>query len=141
MAETPARKPLPRPLPTPCHTTKPFWEAARQGKLALQYDPLAKRYQFWPRPISVITGQQNLEWRVVSGLGHVYSYTITHVPAAGFEGKTPYIVALIELDEGVRMIANMINVRPEGMNIGMRVKVDFEKLSDEINFFAFEPTE
>ncbi len=141
MAETPARKPLPRPLPIPCRTTKPFWEAAWQGQLALQYDPVAERYQFWPRPSSVVTGQQNLEWRVVSGLGRVYSYTITHVPAAGFEGKTPYPVALIELDEGVRMIAKMINVRPEGMTIGMRVKVAFEKLSDEINFFAFEPAE
>lgn len=129
----------PRPIPRPSLTSKPFWDAAKQGKLALQYDPVAQRYQFWPRACSVATGQLNLEWRNVSGRGKVYSYTVTHVPTAGFEDKGPYVVGLIELDEGVRIIANIINTKPEDVKIGSPVKVVFEKLSDEYNYFAFEP--
>ncbi|HUZ74437.1 MAG TPA: Zn-ribbon domain-containing OB-fold protein [Stellaceae bacterium] len=137
MSESSARKP--RPLPVPTRTTEFFWDAAKAGKLALQYDPVAKRYQFWPRAISVATGQQNLEWRIVSGLGRIYSFTVTHVPTQGFEDRGPYPVALVELDEGVRIIANLVNVDPAAVTIGMRVKVAFEKLAPDINYFAFEP--
>lgn len=129
----------PRPMPSPTQTTKFFWDSAKQGKLALQYDPVAKVYQFWPRSISVKTGKRNLEWRTVSGRGKVYSYTITYVATAGFEDKVPYAIGLIELDEGVRIIGNMINVKPEEMKVGMPVKVAFERLSDDINYFCFEP--
>jgi uncharacterized protein len=138
MAET--RAPKKRPVPQPTLTTAPFWAAAKEKKLALQYDPVAKRYQFWPRAISVVTGQQNLEWRNVSGLGHVYSYTVTHVPTAGFEDKGPYLVGLIELDEGVRIIANLINLAADKVKIGQRVKLAWEKIED-VNYFAFEPAE
>ncbi len=128
-----------RPLPVPTRTTKFFWEAAKAGKLALQYDPVAKQYQFWPRAISVATGQQNLEWRIVSGLGRIYSFTVTHVPTPGFEDRGPYPVALVELDEGVRIIANLVNVDPAALAIGQRVKVAFEKLGPDADYFAFEP--
>ncbi len=129
----------PRPLPVPSATTKFFWEAARRGKLALQYDPVAKQYQFWPRTISVATGRQNLEWREVSGLGQLYSYTVTHVPTPGFEDRGAYPIGLVELDEGVRIIANLVNVDPAALKIGMRLKVAFEKIAPDMNYFAFEP--
>ena len=136
MADAPTK---PRPLPRPTLTSKPFWQAAKEGKLMLQWDPGAKQYQFYPRATSVVTGERNLEWHTVSGLGHVHSFTITHVATPGFEDKVPYPVGLIELDEKVRIIANLINVKPDAVTIGMRVKVAFEKLSDEISYFAFEP--
>ncbi len=136
MNKTPAKT---RPAPLPSRTTQFFWDAAREGKLALQYDPVAERYQFWPRAISVVTGRRNLEWRTVSGRGHVYSYTVTHVPAPGFEDRVPDVVGLIELEEGVRILANMINVEPADMKTGMPVKVAFEKITDDVDYFAFEP--
>jgi uncharacterized protein len=129
----------PRPLPVPSVTSKFFWDAAKDGKLALQYDPVAQQYQFWPRAISVVTGQQNLEWRVVSGLGRLYSFTVTHVPTPGFEDRGPYPVGLVELDEGVRIIANLVKVDPAAIKIGMRVKVAFEQIAPDMNYFAFEP--
>jgi uncharacterized OB-fold protein len=137
MTDTRAKKP--RPLPVPSVTSQPFWDAAKAGKLALQYDPVARQYQFWPRAISVVTGQQNLEWRIASGLGRVYSYTVTHVPTPGFEDRVPYPVALVDLDEGVRIIANLVNVDPAAIAIGMRVKVAFEKIAPDVNYFCFEP--
>ena len=132
-------QPRPRPLPRPTPTTKFFWDSAKEGKLALQYDPTSRRYQFWPRANSVKTGRRNLEWRVVSGKGTVYSYTITYVPTAGFQDRVPYVVGLIELDEKVRIIGNVVNIKPDDVKIGMRVRVTFEKLSDDISYFAFEP--
>lgn len=131
--------PKPRPIPKPTAGTKYFWDAAKRGKLALQYDPDSNSYQFWPRTISAKTGKRNLEWRETSGKGFVYSFTVTHVPATGFDGKTPYVVGLIELDEKVRIIANVLNVKPEDVKVGMRVKVMFEKMNDDISYFAFEP--
>ena len=137
MAQAPQKKP--RHIPRPPLSNKPFWEAAKHGKLVLQYDPEAKRYQFWPRAISVASGKQNLEWREASGKGKLYSYTVTHVPVAGFEDKVPYVIGLIELDEGVRIMGNMPNVKPDQVKIGMPVKVGFEKLSDDISYFYFDP--
>ena len=136
---TVVREKRPRPVPRPTQTTKFFWDSAKQGKLALQYDPTSKQYQFWPRSISVKTGKRNLEGRTVSGKGTIYSYTTTYVPTPGFEDKVPYAIGLIELDEGVRIIGNLINVDPENVQIGMKVKVAFEKLTDDIDYFCFEP--
>lgn len=136
MADT---KTQPRPVPKPTPTTQAFWEGAKNGKLMLQYDPTARKYQFWPRANSVRTGKRNLRWQETSGEGKLYSYTVTHVPTAGFEDRVPYVIGLIELDEGVRIVGNLINVSPDDVAIDMRVKVAWEKLTDDVTYFAFEP--
>ncbi|MGE0746744.1 MAG: Zn-ribbon domain-containing OB-fold protein [Rhodospirillales bacterium] len=129
----------PRPLPQQTETTRPFWAAAKNGKLMLQYDPDAKAYQFYPRMGSVVTGKRNLEWREASGKGSVFSYTDTLVPSAGFEDKAPYALVMVDLDEGVRILANYMNYKPEDLKIGRRVKVCWDKLNDDVTYFAFEP--
>lgn len=129
----------PRPMPRPTPTTQPFWDGAKNGKLMLQYDPVARRYQFWPRSCSVRTGKRNLRWQQAKGTGTLYSFTETHVPTAGFEGKGPYMIGLVELDEGVRIIANLVNVGSDTVKVGMKLKVAWEKLSDDLSYFAFEP--
>ena len=129
----------PRPLPKPTPATQAFWDGAKKSKLMLQWDPTAKKYQFWPRANSVRTGKRNLQWKATSGKGELYSFTITHVPTPGFEARAPYVIGMIELDEGVRIIANLINIKIDDVEIGMRMKVAWEKLSDDITYFAFEP--
>ena len=129
----------PRPLPKPTPATQAFWDGAKKGKLMLQWDPTAKKYQCWPRANSVRTGKRNLQWKATSGKGELYSFTITHVPTPGFEARAPYVIGMIELDEGVRIIANLINIKIDDVEIGMRMKVAWEKLSDDITYFAFEP--
>ena len=129
----------PRPLPKPTPATQAFWGGAKKGKLMLQWDPKARKYQFWPRENSVHTGRRNLQWKETSGKGELYSYTVTYVPTPGFEDRVPYVIGMVELDEGVRIIANMLNLTPEEAEIGLRVKVAWEKLSDDIIYFAFEP--
>jgi len=128
-----------RPLPDPTPTSQPFWNGARDGKFMLQYDPASRGYQFWPRDCSVLSGKRNLRWKETSGHGAIYAVTETHVAAAGFEGQQPYLVGLIDLDEGVRIIGNLVNFKAADAVIGARVRVVWEKISDEITYFAFEP--
>jgi hypothetical protein len=136
MAETEKR---PRRIPKPTSLTRPFWDAANEGRLVLQYDPEAGKYQFWPRPVSIHTGKANLEWREVSGKGKLYAYTVNDVPARGYEDLAPYVLGCVELDEGVRIMARLVNVTPEEVRPGMRLGVCWERLDDDINLFLFEP--
>ncbi len=118
--------------------TKPFWEAAKNGKLVIQYCKDTGQPQFFPRPVSMANGKRNLEWREVSGLGKVYSFTNTFIPWPGHEARVPYLCALVELEEGVRILCNLYNVKAEDVKIDMPVKLCWEKLSDDINYPAFE---
>jgi len=136
-----AQKKIPRPLPrvNAYMNTKPFWDAAKEGKLVIQYCKDTGKPQFFPRPVSLATGKRNLEWRQVSGRGKVYSWTTTYSAWPGHEDRVPYICALVELDEGVRMLVNLLNCNSEEVKIDMPVKLCWEKLSEDINYPAFEP--
>jgi uncharacterized OB-fold protein len=138
MSET---KKTPRPLPKPdiYAKTRPFWEAANQGKLLLQYCKDSGKYQWYPRSGSVHTGKRNIEWREVAGRGTVYAYTVSVAPWPGHEDRVPYLCALVELQEGVRILANLVNVMPDDVRSGMPVQLVWERLSEEFNYPAFEP--
>lgn len=138
---TTVEKKIPRPMPrvNSYMDTKPFWQAAREGKLMLQYCKDTNEPQFFPRPVSMRTGKRNLEWREASGRGRVYTYSNHFNPWPGHEDRVPYMVALVELEEGVRILCNLVNVKAEDVKIDMPVKLTWEKLSDEINYPCFEP--
>jgi len=135
------RPPIPRPLPPPDRYTRtsPFWEAAKDHRLLIQYCTDTGRPQWFPRSVSLATGRRNLEWREASGRGRVYSWTVANRAWPGHESRVPYLVALVELDEGVRMLANLLNTDPGSVRIGMPVKVCWERLSEDIEYPAFEP--
>lgn len=137
----PEAKKLARPLPKPgtYMDTQPYWDAARNGKLVIQYCRDTGKPQFFPRPVSLATGRRNLEWREVSGRGTVYSYTSTFNAWPGHEDRVPYLCALVDLEEGVRMMVNLLNVNAADVKIGMPVKVCFEKLSEDLSLPQFEP--
>lgn len=137
----PEAKKIPRPLPKPgaYMDTRPYWEAAKHGRLVIQYCRDTGRPQFFPRPVSLATGRRNLEWREVSGRGTVYSYTNTFNAWPGHEDRVPYLCALVDLEEGVRMMVNLLHVKADDVKIGMAVKVCFEKLSEDLSLPQFEP--
>ena len=139
MTDTPAAKTAPRPAPRPTVTSAPFWDAARQGKLVLQYDRKAGRYQYWPRPIGIASGSQDLEWREASGLGRLYSWTLVHVPARGFEDVAPYVVAAVDLDERVRVMARLVDVDPRALKAGMKLRIDWEPAGEDGRMYVFRP--
>jgi uncharacterized protein len=88
-----------------------------KGELAYQWSPQANKAVFYPRVICPFTGSDRLEWRVSTGLGTVYATTVTH-PREG----APYNVALIDCDEGFRLMSRVGDIPPEAVKIGMRVK-------------------
>ena len=127
-----------RPVPTPTRTTEKFWEAAKEGKFLLQYDPAAKKYQFFPRPASVYSGSRKLEWRESSGKGTLASQTYVRVPLRGFEDIVPFTLVAVDMDEGVRVVGRLLNVRREDVKPGMRLKICWEDFQNA-RFYAFEP--
>jgi hypothetical protein len=117
--------------------SRPFWEGIAQGKLVLQYCTESKRFQHYPRPVSIYTGRRTLEWREVSGNGTIYACTVVRIPGPGLDGRLPLPVATVELDEGVRIIANVLDCKPEELKVGRRVKLAWDQLSKEQRYPAF----
>ena len=106
-----------------------------RGELAYQWSPEAGRAVFYPRVICPYTGSDRLEWRVSAGLGTVYAATVTH-PREG----APYNVALIDVDEGFRLMSRVEEVAPDEVRIGMRVKFRVHKpAGDDPPYPVFVP--
>jgi uncharacterized OB-fold protein len=134
MALEPGR---PRPVPTP--ETRHFWEGTRQGKLLLQRCGDTGRAYFPPRPFSPFTGTRNVSVFEASGRARLYSYVIHHRPVPGF--TPPYAIAVVELEEGPRMMTNIIDCpqTPEALVLDMPLEVAFVPLDDEITLPLFRP--
>ena len=111
----------------------------RAGQLAYQFSPLVNRAVFFPRVRCPYSGQDCLEWRISSGLGTVYSTSVVYPRKGG-----PYNVALIDLDEGFRMMSRVIHDDPTLVRIGQRVRFQSateEGLDDPIPVFALVESE
>jgi uncharacterized OB-fold protein len=125
-----------------------FWDATREGRLLVQWCTACDQGIFYPRsfcPLCGATGS-GLEWRTASGRATVYAVTTEHKPAATgttFSDGQPYVVALVELEEGVRMMTNIVGGPPEDVTIGMAVTVVWEPLSDgrQLPLFTASPSE
>ncbi|MEX2031912.1 MAG: Zn-ribbon domain-containing OB-fold protein [Dehalococcoidia bacterium] len=134
---TSANRP-PFPAPVPSEENAPFWDALRRGELLLQACASCGRYQHPPRPMCGDCGSMERDWKAVSGRGSVYSYVVTHQAVhPAYQGFTPYATVLVALDEGPRMTTNLVGVAPEEIEIGMRVEVVFEAISDEVTLPLF----
>ena len=118
--------------------SKPFWEGAKDKKLMLQYCPKSGKYQFYPRPVSIYTGARELEWREASGRGRIYSFSLSYKAPPPFKDVKPYVIASVELEEGVRILTNIINCDPNEIMIDMPVRVAWV-LAGTSNYPVFEP--
>ena len=127
-----------RPVPTATRTTSPFWEAAKEGRFLLQFDAEARKYQFWPRPVSVYSGSAKLEWRESTGRGVLVSRSNVNIAQRGFEKIIPFVLAAVDLDEGVRVVGRLHGIPFEDARVGMRLKLIWEDLSSDSRFFMFE---
>jgi uncharacterized protein len=133
----------------------PYWEATREGRLLVQWCTACDRGVFYPRafcPYCPPTGEaagtrrlgDTLEWREASGRATVHAAVVEHRPeAAGvsFSGGEPYCIALIDLEEGVRMMTNIVGCPPSDVHSGMAVTVSWQPLSDGRQLALFRPAE
>jgi len=123
-----SQKPVPKPTPE----TQPFWDGTAAGELRIQRCRVCRRHYFYPRPNCPHCGSGDVEWVTASGRATLYSYVINHRPAPGFEAEAPYVIAVVELEEGVRMMTNIVGVEPtpENLPLDLELRVVFEKRGD-----------
>ena len=117
--------------------TEPFWAAVRQHRLEIQRCRECGGYEWTPQMVCGACLEDTLDWTAVSGLGTVYSFTIVRRPQSP-AFTAPYVVAEVDLDEGPRLLANVIGVEPEKVRIGLRVAVGFEDF-EGLSLFHFRP--
>jgi uncharacterized OB-fold protein len=117
---------LPRPYPEPDGETQPFWDGIAAGRLRLQRCGSCGLYVFYPRSVCPHCMSAELEWTDASGRGAVHALTVVHRAPPGFADESPYVVALIDLAEGPRMMTRLLGVEPGEAVVGMQVEVAIE---------------
>jgi uncharacterized OB-fold protein len=126
------------PVPTP--QTQPFWDACAAGELRLQRCAPCARFFFPPQPSCPHCRGRDLAWEPLSGRARLHTYLISHVPAPGFEDEVPYAVAIVELEEGPRMMSNIVGIEstPQALVLDMDLEVTFARRG-EIAIPSFRP--
>ena len=130
-----------RPVPQPTPETQHFWDGTRSGELRLQRCADCSHAYFPPRPFCPECSSRNVAVEAASGKATLHSYVIHHREMPGF--PSPYAIAVVELDEGPRMMTNIVECEqtPEALVLDMPLEVTFEKLDDEISLPLFRPAE
>lgn len=128
-----------KPKPHITSLNAPFWEGTAKGELRVQHcDACGANFRF-THPWCPSCWTQDPGFIVAVGTGVVATYTVLHVaPFAAFEDRLPYVLALIDLDEGVRMMANIVDCDPQEVHIGLRVSVTYED-RDGVALPQFKP--
>lgn len=130
-----------QPLPIPNPDTELFWQGCGRGELLLQRCLSCRSYRHPPSPICDSCLSSENEWVTASGQGTVYSFVIVRESLRGWKFEVPYVVAIIELAEGRHMLSNVVGIPVEHVQIGMRVRVIFERVNEEISLPKFKPVE
>lgn len=129
----PAQRPLPVPTPTP--ETAPSWEATKRGELLFQRCTVdGTTFMYWRREaFCPVCRSGKVETVAASGRGFVYSYIINQRDMPGMAPASPSVIALVELDEGPRLVAALSEVdpTPAGVQLDLRVAVRFEQRGDQ----------
>lgn len=129
-----------KPVPQPDPVTAPYWDSLKQHAIKIQRCNDTGKYFFYPRGLSPFTLSDNVSWESVTGRGTLHSFTIVYaMRAPGFAEEVPYVVAIVELDEGPKMMTNLVDVEPEPSKIaiGSRVEIVYDDVTEEITLPKF----
>jgi uncharacterized OB-fold protein len=129
-----------KPIPVPGFDSQLFWQGCKRHELMIPHCQDCGAYHFFPRFFCTKCMSKRIEWVKSKGVGTIYTFTI--IDRAGipsFQKEVPYVLALVELAEGVRMMTNIVECGPEKIKIGMKVEVVFEDITDEIALPKFRP--
>lgn len=133
-------KPIVRPLPVPDPDTAPFWEGTKQHRLLIQHCSDCGAWRFPPSDLCYRCRSWNYEWEEVSGRGKVFSWVVVvHPVIKDLKEQVPYVVALVELEEGVRLPTNLVNVDPADVRADMPLKLTFQEIEGGFTLPVFEP--
>ncbi len=129
-----------RPLPEITPLTQPFWSAAKERRLVVQHCDDCATLRFPPEPGCYQCGSLRSSWVPVSGLAMLWSWTVCHPPLLPyFAERAPWPVAVVQLEEGPRMVTNLVGVPIEEYAIGIPLVADFEDVSEDVTLVVFRP--
>ncbi len=127
-------------LPTPDFETRPYWDAAREGKLLIRRCRACGVAYFYPRSFCPSCWSEDVEWEEASGRATLYTWSVVHrndLPP--FPDRVPYVAAVVDLDEGPRMMTNVEGCAFDALQVGMALRVDFRMENEEITVPVFRP--
>jgi uncharacterized OB-fold protein len=117
-----------------------FWEATKEKKFLVQRCDACDQAIFYPREVCpTCLSSDSLSWRESTGAGTIYAASVQEKPANPMMAdRVPYVVALVELEDGIRLMSNVVNCPPYDASVGKAVKLTWEELSDGRNLPQFE---
>jgi uncharacterized protein len=131
---------LPAPRPALSPETEPFWAATSEGRLLLRRCDDCATTIWYPRAFCPACGSLHTSWVEASGRGAVYTFTVVHRSAVeGYQEAVPYVVAYVELEEGPRVMTNIVGCDAHAVRIGMPVRVVFDDTGHGSALYRFTP--
>jgi hypothetical protein len=127
-------------LPTPDAETQPYWDAAREHRLLVKRCAACGKAHFYPRPFCPHCWSGDVEWVEASGRATLYTYSVVRrndLPP--FNERVPYVAAVVDLEEGPRMLTNVVDCDEADVRIGMALEVTFRDDADELSIPVFRP--
>jgi uncharacterized protein len=129
-----------RELPQVEDETRPYWEAAKQGRLLVKRCNACHAVHHYPRPFCPTCWSEDVEWQEVSGRGTLYTYSVVfRNDLAPFNEWGAYVPAIVELEEGPRLMTNIVDAEPSTLTVGMPVQVAYRELTEEWSAPVFRP--
>jgi uncharacterized protein len=128
-----------RPAPTTIETAE-FWSATGEGRLLLKRCDACSTVIWYPRNLCPACGSLETSWFEASGRGTIYTYTIVHKGNGPWAAHVPYIVAYVELEEGPRVMSNVVDVDPGAVEVGMPVEVVWNDTGEGSALYRFRPS-
>ncbi len=127
-------------LPAPEAETQPFWDAARERRLLIKRCADCGEAHFYPRPFCPKCWGEQVTWEDASGAATLYTFSTVHVnDLPPFPERVPYVVAIVELAEGPRMMTNVVGCDPDRVEVGMALQVTYRDLDEEYTIPVFAP--
>lgn len=131
---------LEKPLPVPIPVTGPFWDGLREGRVRLQRCRACDRWVFYPRSRCSHCLADALVWHDVSGRATLYAFTIARQPTSPhFADEVLQRLAVVELEQGVRITTTLVNVEDGDIRIGMPLAPVFDTVTDEVTLLRYQP--
>jgi len=132
-------RPLPAPVPDVNPETASFWAATARGELLAKQCEDCASLIWYPRSLCPECGSPRTRWQPVSGRGQVYSYTVNNRGEGPYRDYGPYVLAYVELDEGPRLMTNLVEAEPGALAVGLPVEVTFHDTGEGSALPRFRP--
>lgn len=129
-----------KPVPAIDPDSQPYWDGAKEGRLMIQRCKATGQTFLYSRQLVPGVVDSEVEWIEASGRGTIYSYTVARRPAGQpFADDVPYVIVSVELEEGARVMSNLVTANPDSVAIGQAVEVVFDAVSGDLTIPKFRP--